>query len=1314
MNALRPRIRSFAARPWRALTAAALVVSSVALISPPHARAVGEPPYQIDLKVLVLDDNASPWVDAIQSQMQVEGVPFTTINLTGTTNFTASTLASGSHAFYQAVVLPSYNASGLSGAERNTLDAFESKFSIREVDAFDYPAAAIGMNTPPGTPGDFTGTATMTPEGAAAGFGYLDGQLPFSSAGSYTYFSTPLTSLPVGSTFTTYMTATGGGVTNATILGVYASGGTEQLIITSGLNFNQLQFKYLGHGIITWMTRGIHFGYNRNNFTFHVDDAFNEDALWSETANCTPGEDCAGTATTIRMQPADVDYAVTWMQQNRYKLTLGFNAVYAYLAGQPDPLADEFKLKATEFNWFNHGYEHVYQGCAQPGTQTFPWVCQTSNGQLVWVTQEAIYNEINQNIVAGKALGLPFDAAEYLSGEHSGLAFTSVTTPPVTGQNQPDNPNFALALTQAGILAIGSDASRESTSRTVGSANTVPRHPTILYYNAATQAQAIDEYNTIYPSTPVDPVTGFTGTMIPNDAGYDLGFILSNDPRPFYAHTTNLTGERLAYYLLDAILGTYRGVFADSADVVNLTLTQAATMLTRQQQWEIFPNSTTTNTYLGDANSVVGYVQNGVVSISNSTGHPVPFTAPTGSTTSAASLQPYGGEFSAWLAAGNQTVNVPSSTLTVTGGLFYPLQLGSPMSISVAGVPSPVVSVAGNVPAGLTMTPTATGANITGTPNAGTEGVYPLVVTSLGVGYPRVEQVTVVVARAPAFANFADPVAVAGRTFAFLIATSGGVPVPAITSSALPAGVTLTDNGNGTATLGGTPAASTGNQQFSITAAATSVVNGQTAYSVNKTFTLTVNTVPAFTSTDKVSPVATEAFAFTVTTTGVPTPAITKSGTLPSGVTFTDDHDGTATIAGTPVVGDIGKSFPITLTATNSSDVAHQAFTLNVMADASLRSITPARLADTRMGPDYLTVDGKFQGIDQRPIGSTLQLTVAGRGGVPTDAIAVALNVTSAEAVGGGYVTVYPCGAARPTASNVNYTAGSVVPNAVIAKIGDSGSVCLFTSNATQLIVDVNGYFPAASTFQPMNPARLLETRAGLPTVDHQNEGEGMRGQTTVTTLHVVDRAGVPADAAAVVLNVTATEGQGLGYVTVYPCGQVPTASNINYAAGSTVANMVIAKVDPSGNVCLFNNVATHLVVDVNGYFPNDGSYLAMDPARLLETRPGLPTIDNTFNGGGMPPNGTITELVVAGRPGVPANAKTVVLNVTVTEATLPGFITVYPCGIDTPLASNLNYTAGATVAIAVIAQVPSSGKVCLFNSAGTHLIADVNGYLLN
>jgi hypothetical protein len=135
------------------------------------------------------------------------------------------------------------------------------------------------------------------------------------------------------------------------------------------------------------------------------------------------------------------------------------------------------------------------------------------------------------------------------------------------------------------------------------------------------------------------------------------------------------------------------------------------------------------------------------------------------------------------------------------------------------------------------------------------------------------------------------------------------------------------------------------------------------------------------------------------------------------------------------------------------------------------------------------------------------------------------------------------------------------------------------------------------------------------------------------------------------------------------------------------------------------------VLADVNGYFPAVTSYHPLVPARILDTRPGEATIDAQSQGADLLPSTTVTEVTVTDRGGVPAGVGSVVLNVTVTEPTQAGFITVYPCGIARPLASNLNYNVGSTVANAVIVKVGTGGKVCLYNSNPTQLIADVNGY---
>jgi hypothetical protein len=181
---------------------------------------------------------------------------------------------------------------------------------------------------------------------------------------------------------------------------------------------------------------------------------------------------------------------------------------------------------------------------------------------------------------------------------------------------------------------------------------------------------------------------------------------------------------------------------------------------------------------------------------------------------------------------------------------------------------------------------------------------------------------------------------------------------------------------------------------------------------------------------------------------------------------------------------------------------------------------------------------------------------------------------------------VYPCGQQVPLASNLNFVPGQTVPNAVITKVSYEGFVCFNSTSPTHLVVDVAGYFVGTDSFVPrLAPARLLDTRFGEHTVDGQSAGIGKLGAQTPLPLQVNSRAGLPDDAASVVLNVTVTDPETAGNLTVYPCGQpVPLASNLNFVPGQTVANAVIAKVGAGGKVCFNSTSWTHLVVDVAGH----------------------------------------------------------------------------------------------------------------------------------
>lgn len=357
--------------------------------------------------------------------------------------------------------------------------------------------------------------------------------------------------------------------------------------------------------------------------------------------------------------------------------------------------------------------------------------------------------------------------------------------------------------------------------------------------------------------------------------------------------------------------------------------------------------------------------------------------------------------------------------------------------------------------------------------------------------------------------------------------------------------------------------------------------------------------------------------------------------------------------------------------------------------------VQPERLLDTRTPED---------GPSLAP-GEEIALDVTGGvSDIPLDAVAVTLNVTGTEPDAPGYLTVWPCDSPRPVASNVNLAAGETAPNLVIAKMASDGTVCIFSQAGAHVIVDLQGWFPWSTSYQPLTPTRVLDTRS--PGAIGYAGPKPTTGQTI--TLPVRGIGPVPNDAGAVVLNVTATEASGAGFVTVWPCDRPrPTASNLNVPAGGTRPNSVVAKVSAAGTVCLFTQAGTHLIADVQGSFPTGSTFQPLQPERLLDTR--TPGLIGYF--GGKPVAGQTVTLQVTGvgTSNLPGTTSAVVLNVTGTDAS-GGYVTVWPCDQPRPLASNLNLAPGDTRPNLVIAKTSAAGSVCLFTSGSTHLIADLAG----
>jgi hypothetical protein len=226
-------------------------------------------------------------------------------------------------------------------------------------------------------------------------------------------------------------------------------------------------------------------------------------------------------------------------------------------------------------------------------------------------------------------------------------------------------------------------------------------------------------------------------------------------------------------------------------------------------------------------------------------------------------------------------------------------------------------------------------------------------------------------------------------------------------------------------------------------------------------------------------------------------------------------------------------------------------------------AIGPARLVDTRR-------ETQTGYIGHKPVdGQVLEVMVPASG-------SAVLNVTGVDVSETGFVTVYPCDSPRPTTSNLNLTPGVISANSVFVKVGQRGTVCIFTQRSANLIVDIAGTLADNASFSGMVPVRVLDTR--------ESSRVAYTGPMPVAG-DTVELA-VPAGARAAALNVTGMDTTETGFITVYPCGTTrPLASNLNLTPGRITPNMVITPVGSGDRVCVFTQRSANLVVDLIGLF---------------------------------------------------------------------------------------------------------------------------------
>ncbi len=333
------------------------------------------------------------------------------------------------------------------------------------------------------------------------------------------------------------------------------------------------------------------------------------------------------------------------------------------------------------------------------------------------------------------------------------------------------------------------------------------------------------------------------------------------------------------------------------------------------------------------------------------------------------------------------------------------------------------------------------------------------------------------------------------------------------------------------------------------------------------------------------------------------------------------------------------------------------------------------------------------------------------------EVVAYSLNLTAVPHESLGYLTMWPTGGDRPLVSTLNSQDGRIKANAAIVVAGTpSGSVSVFATNTTDVVIDINGIFIAQESllqFYPVTPCRIADTRS---TLYPQGLGGPHLAPKVARDFPVMDSACIPDGASplAYSLNFTVSPypamGSPLGYLEVWPTGAQPEepVSTLNNLTGTYVANAAIVEAGTSGKITAYGTNDTDLVIDINGYFaePNgEGlSFYTVTPCRVLDTRsPQVASPKNTFSG-------ELTVDVQNSPCQPPANALAYVLNATVVPQGTLGYLTLWPDGEDQPVVSVLNALDGAiTSSMAIVST--DNGYIDAYASGTTQLVLDISGY---
>jgi len=372
--------------------------------------------------------------------------------------------------------------------------------------------------------------------------------------------------------------------------------------------------------------------------------------------------------------------------------------------------------------------------------------------------------------------------------------------------------------------------------------------------------------------------------------------------------------------------------------------------------------------------------------------------------------------------------------------------------------------------------------------------------------------------------------------------------------------------------------------------------------------------------------------------------------------------------------------------------------------------VTPCRLVDTRApnGP----LGGPIMAAN-----TTRDFLLTSNCGLPSTAQAYSLNITVVPSGPLGYLTIWPTGQPQPLVSTLNAPDGRITANAAIVPAGVAtggpGAITVFVTDATHLIVDVDGYYDTtagANSFYTAAPCRVADTRLPIAPLGGPTMTPGSTRAYPIPSGTCL----LPSTATAYSMNVTVVPSGGpLGYLTVWPTGQAqPVVSTLNSPDGQVVANAAIVPAGSGGAIDAFVTDRTDLILDANGYFAAPGatgdlSFYPVTPCRVVDTR----NAAGPLGGPSMAANSSRSFAIQSSTCAAPTTAKAYSLNVTVVPAGALSYLTLYPTGQTQPFVSTLNSYQGLIVANAAIVPAGTGGAVTVYVTGKTDVILDINGY---